>query len=180
MGKKYTVSLSEAKDYFQLFCLISWWLLSKLTCGHHKKFYSSQWPCSNIAHGFEWQMNLSVNLFSTICLMCDLRCMISLLGVSFSFFPTLCVIFLEGIMVSISWGWCEDHYWHTKGPWYTACAQRISFLPRFLLSEVPIWLRRKENIWFSSSRTKPVDESISAKIEPCVYMWHGVEHFINF
>ena len=96
------------------------------------------------------------------------------------FFPAFCLVCLKGIMISISRCWCEDHYWYTKRTLQIACVQCISFPLHFSQPEVPIWLKRKENIWFSLSITKRVDESISAEIELCVYMWHRVEDFINF
>ena len=98
----------------------------------------------------------------------------------FLFSLAFCLIRLKGIMMSFSWRYCEDRYWYIESTWQVECVQCIRFTFRFSLSGVSIGFKRKENIWFSLSITKPEDESISAEIELCVHMWHRVEHFINF
>lgn len=130
-------------------------------------------------YGFQLEANLFLILFFAICYICDLKHMISVLPFSF-FFPCFLLSLPERkndiYLPVLVWG----SLLYTKRTLQIACVQCIRFPLHFSQPEVPIWLKRKENIWFSLSITKRVDEIISAEIELCVYMWHRVEHFINF
>lgn len=130
-------------------------------------------------YGFQLEANLFLILFFAICYICDLKHMISVLPFSF-FFPCFLLSLPERkndiYLPVLVWGPLLIY----KENLADSMCSVHSFSSSFLTARSTYLAQEERKYLFSLSITKRVDESISAEIELCVYMWHRVEHFINF